>query len=163
MLMLRRSFMAISGPKFRVSLSPDEPPIKIHSLTHLSLLSSPLQTMPKSAPIPSVFRSTNTNDNTQQSQSQTRPLTLSELADRASKASKAIPFSNSVPINRYIAGAESLKQQANAYQREKRNEDQFICLVKCARLLVELLPTHHGWHETNEEVSSCREIPSSLC
>jgi len=108
--------------------------------------------MPRSAPIPSVFRPNQPATSRNDSNSQIRPLTLSELADKASKASKQIPFSNSVPLNRYVAGAESLKQQAKVYQKEKRNEDQFICLVKCARLLVELLPSHHGWHDADENV-----------
>ncbi|KAN0064144.1 hypothetical protein ACQY0O_003311 [Thecaphora frezii] len=72
-----------------------------------------------------------------------RPLSIAELADKANEASDAIPFDPSVPIRRYLNGADTLKRQAAVYRREGDSASEFVCLVKCARLVIELLPNSH--------------------
>ncbi|EPQ27663.1 uncharacterized protein PFL1_04801 [Pseudozyma flocculosa PF-1] len=77
-----------------------------------------------------------------------RPLSIAELADKANQASDALPFSPAIPIRRYLNGANTLRRQAAVYNREGDRESEFVCLVKCARLLIELLPSSHPQYKS---------------
>ncbi|KAK0567286.1 hypothetical protein OC861_002790 [Tilletia horrida] len=99
-------------------------------------------------PIPSVFRPRSSANSKQKEQVQrTRPATIEELANAAAVAE--VVFNPAIPIRRFIAGAAGLVTQADTYLDAKPSPDYqqaFICLVKAARLLIDLLPNQHpGW------------------
>ncbi|PWN90887.1 hypothetical protein FA10DRAFT_267316 [Acaromyces ingoldii] len=87
------------------------------------------------------------------------PLTLSELSDIATSGShaSALLIDTSIPIERYLAGADALARHGATLLRrpspggENLNE-AFISLVKAVRLVIDVLPQKHpGWKRMESE------------
>ncbi|PWN44957.1 hypothetical protein IE81DRAFT_345028 [Ceraceosorus guamensis] len=71
-----------------------------------------------------------------------RPRSIAQLAQVAASPPHTVHISNDVPLKRYVGGAASLAKQASIDESEGRVERSFVNLIKCAKLLLELIPKH---------------------
>ncbi|WFD31910.1 ubiquitinyl hydrolase 1 [Malassezia sp. CBS 17886] len=71
------------------------------------------------------------------------PATPAELDARARTFRDEIRFSAHIPVAHWMRIADTLKRQADQHHSADDLERQYLCLLKCAILLTELLPQEH--------------------